>query len=136
MVTVYEDSERISAALRAGACGSLLKRCQPEELVTAVRETRLGGVPMQREIARKVIAAFQQLATTATGSGELRLSELIIVELLTHGLSNKEIGNRLGLSHSIVCWHLGNVFAKLRVASRVEAVLKFKSASADSNRNP
>ena len=59
MVTVYEDTERISAALRAGACGYLLKRCTPAELVSAVREARMGGVPMPREIARKVIASFQ-----------------------------------------------------------------------------
>ena len=65
MITVYEDTERISAALRVGACGYLLKRCKPEELVAAVREARLGGVPMPREIARKVIAAFRQPITTA-----------------------------------------------------------------------
>ena len=136
MVTVYEDSERISSALRAGACGYLLKRCQPEELVAAVREAKLGGVPMQREIARKVIASFQQPATTATELADLRPSELKILELLAHGLSNKEIGSRLGLSHSTVRWHLENVFTKLHVTSRVEAVLKFKSASADSTRKP
>ena len=62
MVTVYEDTERISAALRAGACGYLLKRCAPEELVSAIREARMGGAPMSREIARKVIASFQAAA--------------------------------------------------------------------------
>src|ERR1035438_6671036 len=79
MVTVYEDTERISAALRAGACGYLLKRCKPEELVAAVREARLGGVPMPREIARKVIAAFRQPITTAAEIEELRPSEKKII---------------------------------------------------------
>ncbi|HXS69151.1 MAG TPA: response regulator transcription factor, partial [Candidatus Polarisedimenticolia bacterium] len=62
MVTVYEDTERIYKALRAGACGYLLKRCSPEELVFAIREVRQGGAPMSREIARKVIASFREPA--------------------------------------------------------------------------
>src|SRR6478735_7483052 len=65
MVTVYGDPEQIFKALRAGACGYLLKRCTPEELVAAVREVRQGGAPMSREIARKVIASFQEPLTTA-----------------------------------------------------------------------
>src|SRR5579859_1431301 len=65
MVTVYEDPERTFKALRAGACGYLLKRSGPEELVSAIHEVRQGGVPMTREIARKVIASFQKPATTA-----------------------------------------------------------------------
>jgi DNA-binding NarL/FixJ family response regulator len=127
MVTVYEDTERISAALRAGACGYLLKRCTPGELVAAVREARLGGVPMPREIARKVIAAFQQPAAISAELEELRPSEKKILELLAHGLSNKEIANRLGLSISTVRWHLENIYGKLHVSSRTEAALKFRS---------
>src|SRR6516162_5574689 len=65
MVTVYEDTDRIYKALRAGACGYLLKRCTPEELIGALREVRQGGAPMSREIARKVIASFQEPATSA-----------------------------------------------------------------------
>ncbi|MGD1087880.1 MAG: response regulator transcription factor [Verrucomicrobiota bacterium] len=127
MVTVYEDTERISAALRAGACGYLLKRCTPEDLVAAVREARLGGVPMPREIARKVIAAFQQPITSASEVEDLRPSEKKILELLAHSLSNKEIANRLGLSASTVRWHLENIYGKLHVGSRTAAVLKFHS---------
>jgi DNA-binding NarL/FixJ family response regulator len=127
MVTVYEDTDRISAALRAGACGYLLKRCKPEDLVAAVHEARLGGVPMPREIARKVIAAFRQPITTAAEVEELRPSEKKILELLAQGLPNKEIANRLGLSASTVRWHLENIYGKLHVKSRTEAVLKFHS---------
>jgi DNA-binding NarL/FixJ family response regulator len=127
MVTVYEDTERISAALRAGACGYLLNRCTPEDLVAAVREARLGGVPMPREIARKVIAAFRQPIKVAAEVEDLRPSEKKILELLAHGLANKEIANRLGLSASTVRWHLENIYGKLRVGSRTEAVLKFHS---------
>ena len=126
MITVYEDTERISAALRAGACGYLLKRCTPEELVAAVREARLGGVPMPREIARKVIAAFQQPITTAAEIEELRPSEKKIIELLALGLPNKEIANRLGLGTRTVRWHLENIYGKLHVNSRSRAVSKFR----------
>jgi DNA-binding NarL/FixJ family response regulator len=127
MVTVYEDTDRISAALRAGACGYLLKRCTPAELVSAVREARMGGVPMPREIARKVIASFQQPLTVAAGVDELRPSERKILELLAMGLANKEIANRLGLSTGTVRWHLENIYSKLHVHSRTEAALKFRS---------
>jgi len=127
MITVYEDTERISAALRAGACGYLLKRCAPEELVAAIREARLGGVPMPREIARKVIAAFRQPITTAAEIEDLRPSEKKIIELLALGLPNKEIANRLGLGTRTVRWHLENIYGKLHVNSRTEAVLKFRS---------
>lgn len=127
MVTVYEDTERISAALRAGACGYLLKRCTPAELVSAVREARAGGVPMPREIARKVIASFQQPDAIAADMEELRPSERKILELLAMGLANKEIADRLGLSNGTVRWHLENIYGKLRVHSRTEAALKFRS---------
>jgi DNA-binding NarL/FixJ family response regulator len=128
MVTVYEDTERISAALRAGACGYLLKRCTPAELVSAVREAQLGGVPMPREIARKVIATFQQPLPASAAVEELRPSETKIMELLAEGLANKEIAGRLGLSAGTVRWHLENIYGKLHVHSRTEAVLKFQSA--------
>lgn len=127
MVTVYEDTERISAALSAGACGYLLKRCTPAELVSAVREARAGGVPMPREIARKVIASFQQPAPATTGVEELRPSERKILELLAMGLANKEIADRLNLSSGTVRWHLENIYSKLQVHSRTEAALKFHS---------
>jgi len=125
MVTVYEDTERISAALRAGACGYLLKRCTPKDLVAAIGEARMGGVPMPREIARKVIAAFQQPIRAAEEVEELSPSEKKILELLAHGLSNKEIANRLGVGVSTVRWHLENIYIKLHVNSRTEAALKF-----------
>ena len=127
MVTVYEDTDRISAALRAGACGYLLKRSTPAEIVAAIREARMGGVPMPREIARKVIASFQQSQTVATGIDELRPSEIKILELLAMGLANKEIADRLGLSPGTVRWHLENIYGKLHVHSRTEAVFKFRT---------
>jgi DNA-binding NarL/FixJ family response regulator len=127
MVTVYEDTERIFKALRAGACGYLLKRCTPEELVTAIREVRQGGAPMSREIARKVILSFQEPVTTAAEVEGLSPREREILELLASGFPNKQIAARLGLTDGTVRWHLRHVYNKLHVRSRTEAALKFLS---------
>jgi DNA-binding NarL/FixJ family response regulator len=125
MVTVYEDPDRTFKALRAGACGYLLKRCSPEELIAAIHEVRQGGVPMTREIARKVIASFQEPVTTAAEVETLSAREIEILELVAQGFPNKEIARRVGLTHGTVRWHLQNVYQKLHVRSRTEATAKF-----------
>jgi DNA-binding NarL/FixJ family response regulator len=127
MVTVYEDTERIFKALRMGACGYLLKRCTPEELLAAIREVRQGGAPMSREIARKVIVSFQEPMKAAAEVEELSPRELEILELLAGGFPNKAIADRLGLTDGTVRWHLRHVYHKLHVRSRTEAALKFRS---------
>ena len=127
MVTVYEDTERIFKALRMGACGYLLKRCTPEELLTAIREVRQGGAPMSREIARKVIFSFQEPVKAAAEVEDLSPRELEILELLAGGFPNKAIADRLGLTDGTVRWHLRHVYHKLHVRSRTEAALKFRS---------
>ena len=131
MVTVYEDTERIFKALRMGACGYLLKRCAPEELIAAIREVRQGGAPMSREIARKVIASFQEPLTTAVEVEDLTAREREILELLANGFPNKQIADRLGLTDGTVRWHLRHVYNKLHVRSRTEAALKFRSTKQD-----
>jgi DNA-binding NarL/FixJ family response regulator len=131
MVTVYEDTERIFKALRAGACGYLLKRCTPEELISAIREVRQGGAPMSREIARKVIVSFQEPVTTAAEVEGLSQREREILELLAAGFPNKKIAARVGLTDGTVRWHLRHVYHKLHVRSRTEAVLKFLWAKAE-----
>lgn len=130
MVTVYEDTERIFKALRAGACGYLLKRCTTEELLGAIRDVRQGGAPMSREIARKVIGSFQEPVTTAAEVAELSPREREILELLASGFPNKQIADRLGLTDGTVRWHLRHVYEKLHVRSRTEAALKFRSSKA------
>ena len=83
---------------------------------------------MPREIARKIIASFQQPVTAAAEIKDLRPSEQKIIELLAFGLPNKEIANRLGLATRTVRWHLENIYGKLHVNSRTEAILKLHSA--------
>jgi DNA-binding NarL/FixJ family response regulator len=131
MVTVYEDTERIFKALRAGACGYLLKRCTPEELVSAIREVQQGGAPMSRDIARKVILSFQDPAGATAEFEDLSPREREILELLAGGLPNKQIAARLGLTDGTVRWHLRHVYHKLHVRSRTEAALKFLGAKGE-----
>ena len=134
MVTVYGNPDLIFKALSAGACGYLLKRCTPEELITAVREVQQGGAPMSREIARQVISFFQGLPKPPDTSSEvenLSPREREILDLLTQGFSDKEIADRIGVKHGTVRWHLQHVYEKLHVRSRTEAALKFRSAQSE-----
>jgi len=127
MVTVYEDTERIYQALRAGACGYLLKRCPRHELLAAIRDVQQGGAPMSREIARKVIDSFQQPVKAAAQLEDLTSRERQILELLAQGFANKEIAEHVGLSETTVRWHLRHIYHKLHVRSRTEAAFKFRS---------
>ncbi len=133
IVTVYEDSERIFQALRAGACGYILKRAQPEAVIDAVKEAHEGGVPMTPEIARKVIGQFRQQATTATQVEGLTDREREVLELVMQGLGNKAVADRLGVTIAAVKWHLQHIYEKLHVHSRTEAVLKFKQGQGTEN---
>lgn len=126
IVTVYEDSERIFQALRAGACGYLLKRAQPENVIAAIREAHEGGVPMTPEIARKVIGQFRGEATSVAQVEGLTGREKEVLDLVMHGLGNKVIAERLGVTVAAVKWHLQHIYDKLHVHSRTEAALKFR----------
>src|SRR5438093_833290 len=88
MVTVYEDPDRIFRALRAGASGYLLKRATPEQVLSAVREVQQGGAPMSGEIARKVIAYFQNQAVSTAEVEKLSAREREVLELVVTGFSN------------------------------------------------
>ena len=126
VVTVYEDSERIFQALRAGACGYLLKRSQPEKVIAAIQEAMDGGVPMTPEIARKVIGQFRVQKTVASEVEQLTNRETEVLEFVMHGLGNKAIADRLGVTVAAVKWHLQHIYEKLHVHSRTEAALKFR----------
>lgn len=122
MLTVYKDTKLIFQALRAGACGYVLKRSRPDEILAAIAVVRTGGAPMTGEIARMVVRSFKQVR-----GGQLEgLSprEMEILALLSEGLSNKEIGVRLGISADTVRTHLMRIFKKLHVHCRAEAVAK------------
>lgn len=126
IVTVYEDSERIFSALRAGACGYLLKRAQPERVIAAIQEAHEGGVPMTPEIARKVIGQFRGQAAEQQQMESLSDREREVLEHVMHGLGNKAIADRMGVTVAAVKWHLQHIYEKLHVHSRTEAALKFQ----------
>ena len=123
MLTTYDDTDMIFDALRAGACGYLLKRSAPEELVRAIQETMRGGSPMSMEIARRVVSHFHR--TEGPAAGTLTTREQEILGLLAKGLAYKEIADRLGLSPHTIHNRLRGIYRKLQVKSGPEAVAKF-----------
>ena len=126
MVTVYEDPVRIFSALRAGANGYLLKRSTPEEMTAAIREVRRGGGAMSGGVAMKVIQYFSEQEQKTRELDSLSRRESEVLELLSCGLGNKEIADRLGVSIEAVRWHLRSIYSKLHVHNRTEAAMKFR----------
>lgn len=125
IVTVYRNHELIFQALEAGACGYLLKRSSPEELLKAISEVRSGGAPMTGEIARMLVEAFQKKpGSSSSGDGLTQREEEILV-FLAEGLSNKEIADQVKISYDTVRAHLRHIYEKLHVRGRTEAVKKY-----------
>jgi DNA-binding NarL/FixJ family response regulator len=127
MVTVYADTDLILQALKAGACGYILKRFRPEEIIQAIAEVRAGGAPMTPEIARMLVRSFRAPSAVPNADG-LTAREAEILEFLAEGLSNKEIAQKANLAAGTVRNHLGNIFKKLHVRCRTEAAAKFLRA--------
>ncbi len=125
MLTVYEDTDTLFKALRAGACGYLLKRALPEEVLEAIREVQRGGAPMTSEIARKVVAVFQEPAPRGQETAVLSRREQEILDLLLRGFANKEIAAELSISLPTVKIHLQHIYAKLHVRCRTDVMLMY-----------
>jgi RNA polymerase sigma factor (sigma-70 family) len=122
MCTVYEEDDKIFDALKAGASGYILKKTQPQKLLEAIKELYEGGAPMSSQIARKVVTTFQDKKDK--GLEELSPREREILEHLAKGLLYKEISAELGISQETVRKHVYNVYEKLHVSNRVEAINK------------
>jgi len=125
MLTVYEDSDRVFEALEAGAGGYLLKRTPSDQILAAITEVHKGGAPMSSCIARKVVQSFQKRRRTSPELDQLTPREEEILHQVAKGYHNKEIGDRLQISTETVRVHLKNIYEKLHVGSRSEAVAKF-----------
>lgn len=123
-LTIYDDDERIFDAICAGACGYLLKNTQPSRLIEALREVATGGAPMSPEVARRVINLFQTFAPPKTADCHLTPQEKELLKLLIDGHSYKTAAYALGISYHTVSFHLRNVYEKLQVHSKSEAVAK------------
>ena len=128
MCTVYEENEKIFQALTAGASGYILKKTAPARMLDAIRELYNGGAPMSSQIARKVVAAFQNKPVPIGDSDDLNTlshREKEILEQLSRGLMYKEIAAELFISPETVRKHVYHIYEKLHVTNRVEAVNKF-----------
>ena len=130
MCTVYEEDEKIFEALSAGASGYILKKTAPSRLLESIRELYQGGAPMSSQIARKVVAAFQQKNSASTNKDQDKLDDLSqrekeILAQLSKGLMYKEIAAELFISSETVRKHVYHIYEKLHVTNRIEAVNKF-----------
>jgi len=124
VLTAYDDDPYVFALLQAGADGYVLKTASADELVRAVRVVHEGGSALSPEIASKVVR--QAVSGRPEGAAEqvelLTTRELDVLRLAARGLTNRAIGRELGISHRTVQGHLGNLYGKLEVNSRTEAV--------------
>jgi DNA-binding NarL/FixJ family response regulator len=124
MLTAYVDNEQIFASLKAGASGYLIKKTPASEILEAVTDAHRGGSPMTSSIARKVVEFFRQ-APPEKETENLSKRELEILDRLARGHRYKEIAEALSISFDTVRFHLRNIYEKLHVHSRTEAVVKY-----------
>jgi DNA-binding NarL/FixJ family response regulator len=122
--TVYDDDENIFDALCAGASGYLLKNTPPSRLLEGLREVIGGGAPMSPEVARRVIQLFREGRPPHRRGEQLTPQETEILKLLVEGHSYKTAAAELGISTNTVSFHLKNIYTKLQVHSKSEAVSK------------
>jgi DNA-binding NarL/FixJ family response regulator len=123
-LTVYDNDEKVFAALCAGASGYLLKNTAPARLLDSIREARTGGAPMSPEIAARVIRLFREFRPPETASYHLTPHETQLLKLLVEGHYKKTAAQAMGISINTVSFHLKNIYEKLQVHSKTEAVAK------------
>ncbi len=124
MFTIYENDEKIFQALQAGASGYLLKNTEPSQILEAIKELHHGGSPMSPNIARKLVNLFREKNESTVSSALLGKRENDVLELLSQGLLYKEIADRLSLAVGTVRQHIHNIYEKLHVHNRTEALNK------------
>jgi DNA-binding NarL/FixJ family response regulator len=136
MVTVYDDDDRLFESLVAGADGYLLKRATRNRFLEAVREIVNGGAPISPKIARRMVEYFHQMKSekaaqpASSPATEMELQELTtreteVLAKLAEGLAPKEVASELKISWDTVRNHITNIYTKLHVHSRSEAILKY-----------
>jgi len=124
MLTVYDDDEYIFDALCAGANGYLLKKTPPARLIESLRETMEGGAPMSPEIARRVIKLFREIRPPERAEYHLTPHETRLLKLLVDGHNYKTAAAEIKVSVTTVAFHMRNIYEKLQVHSKSEAVAK------------
>lgn len=124
MSTVFENPAYTFKALCAGATGYLVKNSEPEEIVAAVREIHAGGSPMSPAIARMVVDSLQKDVQQRIQDERLTDREKLVLDQLANGLMYKEIAAKAEISTETVRKHVHNIYSKLQVRSRMEAIRK------------
>lgn len=122
MLTIYDDDERIFNALCAGACGYLLKKTPPVRLLDALREAVAGGSPMSPEVARRVITLFREIRPPERADYDLSPHETRLLKMLVEGHNYKTAAAEIGVTVHAVSFHMRNIYEKLQVHSKSEAV--------------
>jgi len=122
--TVHDEDDKIFKALCAGANGYLLKNTEPASIIAALKEVIGGGAPMSPDVARRVVNLFRQFAPPEKSEINLTEQEKKILKMLTEGHHYKTAAYELGISFSTVAFHINNIYEKLQVHSKSEAVAK------------
>ena len=124
MCTIYDEDENVFQSLEAGANSYILKKSKPELLLSAIREVHEGGSPMSSDIARKIVARMQRNDKARTDCGLTPREEEVLVKL-SKGLTYSETADQLFISVKTLKKHIYNIYEKLHVDNKVEALNKF-----------
>lgn len=124
MLTVHDEDEKIFESIYNGACGYLLKRTAPAELLEAIRDVHQGGAPMSPEVARKLVRLFQKTAPPETIDHHLTPHEVRLLGMLAEGYSYQASADYLHVSINTIRDYIRSIYEKLHVHSKTEAVRK------------
>jgi DNA-binding NarL/FixJ family response regulator len=124
ILTVYDDDDRIFGALCAGACGYLLKKTPSARLLESLREAMNGGAPMTPEIARRAIGLFQRFQPPRHAEYHLTPHEVRLLKMVVQGHNYTSAASELGVTFSTIAFHMQNIYQKLQVHSKSEAVAR------------
>ena len=128
MLTMFEDDESVFAAMRAGALGYVLKGASPTDMIRAIAAVAAGEAIFGTGVARRALTYLTAPRADTTAFPELTPREREVLDLIATGLGNAAIAARLGLAANTVSNHISNIFGKLQVASRAEAIVRARSA--------
>jgi DNA-binding NarL/FixJ family response regulator len=128
MLTMFEDDESVFAAMRAGALGYVLKGASPSDMIRAIAAVAAGEAIFGTGVARRALTYLTAPRADTSAFPELTPREREVLDLIATGLGNAAIAARLGLAANTVSNHISNIFGKLQVASRAEAIVRARSA--------
>lgn len=123
VLTSFSTDDRVFPAIKAGALGYLLKDSEPETLIQAIHQVARGESSLHPLIARKVLQELSRPSSRPPTPDPLTERELEVLRLVAHGLSNRQIAERLSITEMTVRTHVSNVLGKLQLASRIQAAL-------------